>query len=182
VFGRLFGRRPAVAVEDAVWADRAARDAGWLRWPEAPATLPIVHVVRSSVDMDSTLAALAARRPWRVSDGHEAAELRHRLAQPEALAVALDDRLRASAASGLALPAFQARIRGRAIRRADDESLVAALARLGARRIEFHGALDEAPVAEHARRLRPLLERLDIGTDEPVVSEAITRSIERIQR
>lgn len=182
MFGRLFGRRPAMAVEDAVWIDRAARDAGWLRWPEAPTTLPIVHVVRSSIDMDSTLAALAARRPWRVSDGHEAAELRHRLAQPEALAVALDDRLRASAASGLTLPAFEARIRGRALRRADDQALIAALTRLGAARITFHGALDEPPIAEHARRLRPLLERVAVGAAEPVVSEAITRSIERLQR
>lgn len=182
MFGRLLGRGPAVAIADAVWLDRATRDFGWLRWPQGPEKLPLILVVRSSVDMDSTLAALASRRPWRVSDGHEAAELRHRLTRSDGLAVALDDRLRASAANGLALPAFAARIRGRAIRRTDDAALVAALERLGARRIDFHVALDEPPIAEHAKQLRPLLERLDIGTDEPVVSEAITRSIGKLQR
>jgi hypothetical protein len=182
MFGRLFGRRPAAAVEDAVWIDRAARDAGWTRWRQAPASLPTVHVVRSSVDMDATLTALSDRRPWRVSDGHEAAELARRLAGPEAVAVALDDRLRASAAGSLTFRAFEARVRGRALRRADDEALIAALTRLGAARITFHGALDEPPIAEHARRLRPLLEHLGVGTTEPVVSEAITGSIARAQR
>jgi hypothetical protein len=182
MFARLFGREPRVAVEDAVWIDRATREAGWTRWRPAPATLPTVHVVRSSVDIESTLAALADRRPWRVSDGHEAAELARRLTDPESVAVALDDRLRASAAGALALPAFEARVRGRALSRADDEALIAALSRLGAARITFHGALDEPPIAEHARRLRPMLEALGVGTTEPVVSEAITRSIARAQR
>ncbi len=182
MFARLFGRRPRVAVEDAVWIDRAARDAGWTRWRPAPATLPTVHVVRSSVDIDSTLAALADRRPWRVGDGHEAAELAGRLTGPESVSVALDDRLRASAAGALALPAFEARVHGRALRRAEDEALIAALTRLGAAQITFHGALDEPPLAGHARRLRPLLETLGVGTVEPVVSEAIGRSISRAQR
>lgn len=182
MFGRLLGRRPAVAIADAVWLDRATRDSRWLRWPQRQATLPLILVVRSSVDMDSTLAALASQQAWRVSDGHEAAELRQRLTRSEGLAVALDDRLRASAASGLTLPAFAARIHGRAIRRADDEALVAALERLGARQIDFHVALDEPPIAEHAKRLRPLLESFNIGIDEPVVSEAVTRSIGKLQR
>jgi hypothetical protein len=179
---RLFGRRPTAEVEDAVWIDRAARDAGWTRWVREPATVPTVHVVRSSVDLETTLAALSARRPWRVADGHEAAELPRRLAGPEAVAVALDDRLRASAGSGLALPAFEARVRGRSVRRADDEVLVAALTRLGARRIEFHAALDEPPIAEHAKRLQPLLDRFGMGSDEPIVNGILSRSIERVQR
>lgn len=182
MFAGLFGRRPRVAVEDAVWIDRAARDAGWTRWPREAATRPVLYVLRSSVDFDSTLVALADRRPWRVRDGYEAAELARHLTDPAALAVALNGRLRASAAGGLTLPAFDARVRGRALSRVDDAALIAALTRLGATRITFHGALDEPPIAAHAKRLRLLLEHLGAGTVEPVVSEAISRSIERAQR
>lgn len=183
MFTRLFGRRrTAEVVEDAVWIDRDARNAGWTRWVREPATVPSVHVVRSSVDLETTLAALSARRPWRVADGHEAAELPRRLAVPEAVAVALDDRLRASAGSGLTLPAFEARVRGRSVRRADDEALVTALSRLGACRIEFHVALDESPLAEHAKRIQPLLAGFGMDGDEPVVNAILSRSIERLQR
>lgn len=182
MLGRLFGRQPSAPVEDAVWIDRAARDAGWLRYNDESTTLPRLYVVRSAIDLEPTLAALAPHRPWRVGDGHEAAELPRRLIGPESVAVALDDRLRASAGSGLTLPAFEARVRGRSVLRADDAALLATLSRLGAKRIEFHAALDEPPLADHAKRLRPLLDRIGMGGEAPIVSAALSRSIERVQR
>jgi len=181
MLGKLFGR-PALAVEDAVWLDSNARDTGWTRRAAEDSSPPSVYVVRSVVDLDPTLQALAPFSATPVADRSEAESLPRRLSDPRAVVVALDDRLRARSAAAKAASAFCARVRGRSVRRADDAALVEALQRLGATRIEFHDALDEAPLAEFASRLRPLLEGLDIGADTPVRSSAITRSIERLQR
>jgi hypothetical protein len=177
----LFGRA-ALIVEDAVWMDRSARDSGWTQRAANETTPPSVYVVRSTVDLESTLRALAPFGASRVADRSEAEGLTRRLSDPKAVVVALEDRLRARAAIGKAAPAFSARVRGRSLRRVDDAALIHALQQLGATRIEFHDALDEAPLAEFASRLRPLLEGFDVGQDSPIRGHAVTRSIERLQR
>jgi hypothetical protein len=182
MFGRWFRR--AVPVEDRVWIDAAACRRG------VPAQVEqalrqrgaILLLARSYTDREDLAHELATRAPRVGSDRFAADDLRAHLRTPAALGLACVDDLRPTAASGPHPALLEIHVLGRDPRREGDRALLDLLGNWAPTRIVFHHSLDDALLRAHAASLQPLLQKLGMRADEPIVSPLLTRAIERAQR
>jgi hypothetical protein len=182
MFGRWFRR--AVPVEDRVWIDAAACARGVRAQVEQALRQrgSVLLLARSYTDREDLARELAAHAPRVGSDRFAADDLRTHLRTPGTLGVACVDDLRPTAAGASRPESFEVHVRGRDPRRAADRALVELLAAWAPARIVFHHALDDALLRAHAASLQPLLHKLGMRADEPIVSPLLTRAIERAQR
>lgn len=183
MFGRWFRR--AVPVEDRVWIDAPARARGVRVQVEQAlrqrtAVLVLTRPLTDREDLARDFAAHALRVG---GDRFATDDLREHLRSPAALGVAAVEELRATpAATDKRAVPLEIHVLGRSPRRADDQGLIALLANWAPARIVFHHSLDDALLKPHAGALQPLLQKLGMRPDEPIVSPLLTRAIERAQR
>ena len=182
MLGRLFGRTPAPAQDDLVWADAAARWTGLAATVGAAlATQGVLVVVRGGSALDEALVSLAALQPLPASDGYALDDAFQRFGA-RGLVVTLADvaERRAPATPPKPLPAVH--VVGRGERRSEEARLLAALHRWHPGPVVFHSALHDRLLREHAARIAPLLASLGHSRDEPIASAMLGKALQRAQR
>lgn len=185
LFDGWFRHRPTV--EDRVWIDANACGAG-LRSQVTQALrrrAAVLLLVRTRTDRENLARDLAAHAPLVGDDRFANDALQRHLRTPGALGLACVDDLRstATATPPTATPAsLQVHVSGRSARRSEDLELTELLGRWAPAVIAFHHALDDALLRSHADVLQPLVRKLGMRPDEPVISPFLTRAIERAQQ
>lgn len=182
MFGRWFRR--AVPVEDRVWLDAAACARGVRSQVDAALRqrAAILLLARSYTDREDLARELASHAPRVGSDRFAADDLLAHLRTPAALGLACVDDLRPTTAGGQRPAPLEIHVLGRDPRRAADRTLIGLLGTWAPVRVVFHHALDDALLRTHAGALQPLLQKLGMRADEPIVSPLLSRAIERAQR
>lgn len=182
MFSRWFRR--SAPIQDRVWADNAACARG-LRAQVAKALdgrAAVLLLARSLTDREDLVRDLATHAPQVGGDRFAANDLQAHLRTPGALGVACATDLRRTAATTGARATLEVHVLGRSARRDEDRALVELLAPWAPSLIVFHHSLDDALLRPHAGNLQPLLKKLGLDPDEPIVSPLLTRAIERAQR
>lgn len=168
-----------------MWIDANACAAG-LRGQVTQALrqrVPVLLLVRTRTDRENVARDLAAHAPLVGDDRFASDALQRHLRNPGALGLACVDDLRSTATTTAAKPAsLQVHVSGRDAHRSEDLELIELLGRWAPAMIAFHHALDDALLRSHAGVLQPLVRKLGMRPDEPVVSPFVTRAIERAQQ
>ena len=175
--------RPA-PVEDRLWIDSAARTRGIRAEVEAALhqRQAVLLLVRSLSDREDFARDLSGHSLQVGGDRFAATDLQRHLRTPAALGLAHVDDLRPIAAIPGNCTVVELHVLGRSVRRSDDAALIQRLIAWSPARIVFHHSLDDTLFRTHAGRLQPLLQKLGLRADEPVVSPLLTRAIQRAQQ
>ncbi|GAB3379838.1 hypothetical protein [Lysobacter fragariae] len=187
MFGWLTGRfKPGLPVEDRVWLDANACLNGLrgdveraLRFGDA-----VLLLTQLGSDAGNFAHDLSAHAPRLASDRFAADDLYGQLAGRAALGITTVDSLRplASKSAAPSRAPLQVHVRGRALRRSDDQRLLDLLTPWSPQRVVFHHALDDTLLAQHALKLKPLLQRLGLTPDTPITHASLSRAIVKAQQ
>ena len=177
------GKSEAARGEDSVWMSHAARLKGLDReiGVLAEAEQSALVVALSLAALDEVEAALAKHRPSRCADVFGKEALREHLSKPGSVTVALSGALGAEvkspAGNGVDILVY-----GRNDTRAADDAILAFADALGPNaHIVFHLALDDPLLKGFTPTLAPLLEKLGMKEEEPIVNAMVTRAIRNAQ-
>ena len=181
----LFGGKKEAAQrgEDTVWMDHAARCRGVVREVAAlaGAERSVVVVAPTLAALDELEPMLAAHQPVRCADIFAKDGLRLNLSRAGAVAVALSGALPLDLKPGPEI-GVDVLVYGRGDTRAADDAIVRFADSLGANaHITFHLALDDKLLQEFAGSIQPILEKLGLKADEPIVNSMVTRAIRNAQ-
>ena len=181
----LFKGKQAEAArgEDSVWRSHAARLKGLEREVGvlAEAEQSVLVVALSLAALDEVEAALARHQPSRCADAFGKEALREHLSKPGSVTVALSGALgtevKSPAANGVDILVY-----GRNDTRAADEGILRFADALGPNaHIVFHMTLDDPLLKAFTPTLAPLLEKLGMKEEEPIVNAMVTRAIRNAQ-
>jgi hypothetical protein len=184
VLGWLFGKRKEPIAEDCVWRSDAARLRGVSREARrfADDGSSVLVVALTAGALDRLAEALADREPLRATSAIERASLRARLGRPGLISLALPGALAPEAR-----PADGVRVEflvcGRQDRREADDAIVDfATAITAGAFVTFHHSLEDPLLAGDSRHLGPMLDRLGMNEDEPILHSFLAKAIEKRQR
>ena len=185
MLGWLFDRRGGAAIsEDHVWVSDAARLQGLrreiARVTGAGSKIMVVALTRDSYRL--LLSELSEHSPLRCETLMERDQALSRLGKSAAVVVAHAGALPGALRSPGELQ-LEILVYGRSDRRAADD-VVIRFADLLARRtpVTFHLSLDDSLLRRESENIKPLLARLKVPEDEPIVHRFISSAIERAQR
>ena len=181
----LFGGKKEAAQrgEDTVWMDHAARCRGVVREVAAlaGAERSVVVVAPTLPALDELESMLAAHQPVRCADIFAKDGLRLNLSRAGAVALALSGALPLDLKPGPEI-GVDVLVYGRGDTRAADDAIVRFADSLGVNAyITFYLALDDKLLQEFAGSIQPILEKLGLKADEPIVNSMVTRAIRNAQ-
>ncbi len=175
---------PKLPIEDRVWFDADACTRGLQR--DVAVALQAGHAVllllRGATELADAARALAAHSPKVCDDRYAATDLQSHVMAAAALGITEVEALRPIPTRAARTTPLHVHVRGRGERRSDDDRLLNMLKGWIPATMVFHHALDDRLLRDHAIRLKPLLARLGVGSDEAVSSALVGRTIQRLQR